>query len=106
MRVHVHATWDIVLCSGGVRSGGVPVPLVPHPLVLAALLTSSLQPVHIEFGCARCRDDPLFMAQIISSAIVNAPPPHPVVKMLMRTNFACELVSLVLCLRAAMKALL
>lgn len=28
--------------------------------------------------------------QIISSAIVNAPPPHPVVKMLMRTNFACE----------------
>ena len=30
------------------------------------------------------------MAQIISSAIVNAPPPHPVVKMLMRTNFACE----------------
>lgn len=30
------------------------------------------------------------MPQIISSAIVNAPPPHPVVKMLMRTNFACE----------------
>jgi hypothetical protein len=35
-------------------------------------------------------DDPLFMCQVISSAIVNAPPPHPVVKMLMRTNFACE----------------
>ncbi|PRW44508.1 plasma membrane [Chlorella sorokiniana] len=33
-------------------------------------------------------EDPLFMPQIISSAIVNAPPPHPVVKMLMRTNFA------------------
>lgn len=33
-------------------------------------------------------DDPRFMCQIISSAIVNAPPPHPVVKMLMRTNFA------------------
>lgn len=33
-------------------------------------------------------DDPLYMPQIISSAIVNAPPPHPVVKMLMRTNFA------------------
>lgn len=33
--------------------------------------------------------DPLFICQIISSAIVNAPPPHPVTKMLMRTNFAC-----------------
>ncbi|KAL4858911.1 Obg-like ATPase 1 [Chlorella vulgaris] len=35
-------------------------------------------------------DDPLFMCQIISSAIVNAPPPHPVTKMLMRTNFAAN----------------
>lgn len=42
------------------------------------------------FSCSleSCRDDPLFMCQIISSAIVNAPPPHPVTKMLMRTNFA------------------
>ena len=37
-------------------------------------------------------DDPLFIAQIISSAIMNAPPPLGVVKMLMRTNFAGELV--------------
>lgn len=33
-------------------------------------------------------DDPLFMVQIISSAIMNAPPGHQVVKMLLRTNWA------------------
>ncbi|GAB4814045.1 hypothetical protein N2152v2_001091 [Parachlorella kessleri] len=32
--------------------------------------------------------DPLYMPQIISSAIVNAPPPHPVIRMMVRTNFA------------------
>lgn len=32
--------------------------------------------------------DPLFMAQIISSAIMNAPPPRQVVGMLMRTDLA------------------
>jgi hypothetical protein len=42
------------------------------------------------FPLQPCSDDPLYMCQIISSAIVNAPPPHPVTKMLMRTNFACE----------------
>lgn len=30
------------------------------------------------------------MPQIVSSAIMNAPPPHGIVKMLMRTNWACE----------------
>jgi len=34
------------------------------------------------------REDPLFMVQVISSAIMNAPPPLGVVSMLMRTNFA------------------
>jgi hypothetical protein len=43
---------------------------------------------HFSYSLESCRDDPLFMCQIISSAIVNAPPPHPVTKMLMRTNFA------------------
>ena len=33
-------------------------------------------------------DDPLYMAQIISSAIMNAPPPLQAVRMLLRTNFA------------------
>ncbi len=33
-------------------------------------------------------EDPLYMVQIISSAIMNAPPPLQVVRMLMRTNFA------------------
>lgn len=37
-----------------------------------------------------CRHDPLFMPQIISSAIMNSPPPFGVVKMLMRTNVAGE----------------
>lgn len=36
------------------------------------------------------RQDPLFMVQIISSAVMNSPPPRGVVDMLMRTNFACE----------------
>ena len=40
---------------------------------------------------------PAAAMQIISSAIVNAPPPHPVVKMLMRTNFACELLLWMTC---------
>lgn len=33
-------------------------------------------------------EDPLFMPQIISSAIMNAPPPTQVVKMLIRTSYA------------------
>lgn len=32
----------------------------------------------------------MFMPQIVSSAIVNAPPPGGIVKMLMKTNWACE----------------
>ena len=39
---------------------------------------------------AWCSEDPLYMPQIISSAIVNAPPPHPVIRMMVRTNFASE----------------
>jgi hypothetical protein len=30
------------------------------------------------------------MPQIISSAIMNGPPPHPVISMMIRTNFASE----------------
>lgn len=33
-------------------------------------------------------DDPLYMPQIISSAIMNGPPGHNIVRMLLRTNFA------------------
>ena len=48
-------------------------------------------PTHPTGVLSRCRsDDPLFMAQIISSAIMNAPPGHQVVKMLLRTNWARE----------------
>lgn len=38
-----------------------------------------------------CRDDPLYMAQIISSAIMNAPPPFGVVRMLVKTNVALNI---------------
>lgn len=36
-------------------------------------------------------NDPLYMVQIISSAIMNAPPPLQVVKMMLRTNFATNI---------------
>ena len=57
-----------------------------------------VRPTHPDFSCLLSHttlppirsQDPLLMMQIISSAIVNAPPPHPVVRMLMRTNFACS----------------
>ncbi|KAI3436720.1 hypothetical protein D9Q98_006135 [Chlorella vulgaris] len=38
-------------------------------------------------------DDPLFMPQIVSSAIMNAPPPTGAVKMLMQTNWATNVDS-------------
>lgn len=37
------------------------------------------------------REDPAYMVQIISSAIMNAPPPNPIVKLLVQTNFAEKL---------------
>lgn len=44
------------------------------------------------YSCQRPRpmpkDDPLFMYQVISSAIMNSPPPAGVVSMLTRTNFS------------------
>jgi hypothetical protein len=55
----------------------------------AASLTKELQALTPQCVCGRSLD-PLFMPQIISSAIMNAPPPRAVVRTLHRTNWASE----------------